>query len=235
MPRILLLVLVLSAALAGCAGRQVQLVAENEFNLMARRIAPVLQQREIIDANGAYVSSFLKNSLPAQPGDILFRRLSPAFRFRVDPALLPSTFAASKTAADSVQMLPDGFVLRQGMEDITVKLLAAVDWNGDSVDDWMILCRVKNIHNGGLRDYYLVVEKTDTPIIKPRLIAVYDCINKSCQLFITVNKPASKQEFEPESPVIDVEAGDRNITLPPGAPVPDSAPKETLKEQRISG
>ena len=96
---------------AGCSGKQVHVTVENEFNTMAKRLAPVLKAHSVIDEHGAYVAPvFSTPELPPQLGEYLFQRLSPAFRFKVDPALLPPTFALSRTAGDTVEMQPYGFM-----------------------------------------------------------------------------------------------------------------------------
>ena len=83
--------------------------------MMAKRLAPVLKAHGVIDEHGAYVAPvFSTPELPPQLGEYLFQRLSPAFRFKVDPALLPPTFALSRTAGDTVEMQPYGFMLGQG-------------------------------------------------------------------------------------------------------------------------
>ena len=234
-----LCILAVVFCLSGCTGKQVRVSSETEFFVMARRLAPVLRDRGVIDEQGAYLQPlFGSASLPPQFGEYLFRRLSPAFRFQVDPSLLPATFAASRTPGDSVEIRPDGFVLEQGLDRVTVTLLAETDWNDDELPDWLLLCRVKSVQGTGLRDYYLVVYKTDAPILRPRLIAVYDCLSRTCNLFVTPAAPGKKKDapaYDPELPVVDVEAGQRDITLPPGTPPPDETPKSSLHEQKISG
>ena len=127
---------------AGCSGKQVHVTVENEFNMMAKRLAPVLKAHGVIDEHGAYVAPvFSTPELPPQLGEYLFQRLSPAFRFKVDPALLPPTFALSRTAGDTVEMQPYGFMLGQGADIVTVTLLAQTDWNDDGLNEWLLLCR----------------------------------------------------------------------------------------------
>ena len=41
---------------AGCSGKQVHVTVENEFNMMAKRLAPVLKAHGVIDEHGAYVA-----------------------------------------------------------------------------------------------------------------------------------------------------------------------------------
>lgn len=238
-PSLAFCILAVILCLSGCTGKQVRVSSETEFTVMAQRLAPVLRDRGVIDAKGAYIEPlFGSASIPPQFGDYLFRHLSPAFRFRVDPSLLPSTFAASRTPEDSVEIRPYGFVLGQGLDVITVSLIAETDWNDDTIPDWLLLCRVKSIRGTGLRDYYLVVTRTDNPVLRPDLVTVYDCLSQTCKLFVTPASRGKKEAtpaYEPELPVVDVEAGQRNITLPPGTPPPDTAPKSTLHEQKING
>lgn len=231
-----LLCLLFLVLVSGCAGKHVRVTVENEFNQMAKRIAPVLRDRGVIDEHGAYIQPlFGESTLPPQLGDLLFKRLSPRFRFRVDPSLLPATFAASRATGDTVSMQPYGFELGQGTDFVTVTLLAETDWNDDGAIDWVLLCRVKSIlGKNNMRDYYLVVEKLNTPILEPKLIAVYDCMSRTCKLFVDVN---AKKElpYAPEEPVIEVKAGQQNVTLPPGAPVPADAPQLKMKETKLGG
>ena len=230
--------------LGGCfLGKQVRVTSEPEFNLMARRIGPILRDCGILDEQGAYWQPlFGAADLPEHLGEVLFRRLSPAFRFQLDPSLLPPTFAASRAAGGTVRLLPEGFILSQGQEEVRVQLLAETDWNDDKQPDWLLLCRVKTervevsgiVRGQGLRDYYLLVEDTAAPVLQPRLLAVYDCLKNRCQLFIVPSRQAGdrKSVFEPEAPVVDVEPGEGEITLPPAkAPLPQDA----VREQKLAG
>lgn len=230
-PLFLLLILLMSV---GCSGKYVRVADDLEFNTMAKRLAPVLRDRGVIDDKGAYISPLFGTSdLPPQLGDYLFQRLSPAFRFQVDPSLLPPTFASSRSHGDTLEMRPRGFVLSQGTDVVTVTLLAQTDWNNDKSDDWLLLCRVKSIHNNGLLDYYLVVEQPYAATLKPRLLAVYDCRSKICKLFVELAAKKELPAYAPEIPVIEVEAGQRNVTLPPGTPPPAGSSEEHIKEQKL--
>ena len=205
---------------AGCSGKQVHVTAENEFNTMAKRLAPALKAHGVIDEHGAYaVPVFSAPELPPQLGEYLFQRLSPAFRFKVDPTLLPPTFALSRTAGDTVEMRPYGFMLGQGADIVTVTLLAQVDWNDDGLNEWLLLCRVKPlIGKNNMRDYYLLIEKPGASILVPKLLAVYDCLSQSCRLFVDVDQ--KKPPYTPEEPTIEVKIGQKDVTLPPNAPPP---------------
>ena len=218
---------------AGCSGKQVHVTVENEFNMMAKRLAPVLKAHGVIDEHGAYVAPvFSTPELPPQLGEYLFQRLSPAFRFKVDPALLPPTFALSRTAGDTVEMQPYGFMLGQGADIVTVTLLAQTDWNDDGLNEWLLLCRVKPIiGKNNMRDYYLLVEKPGASILVPKLLAVYDCLSQSCKLFVDVDQ--KKPPYAPEEPTIEVKIGQKDVTLPPNAPPPPGAPQHEFKESRI--
>ena len=215
---------------AGCSGKQVHVTVENEFNMMAKRLAPVLKAHGVIDEHGAYVAPvFSTPELPPQLGEYLFQRLSPAFRFKVDPALLPPTFALSRTAGDTVEMQPYGFMLGQGADIVTVTLLAQTDWNDDGLNEWLLLCRVKPIiGKNNMRDYYLLVEKPGASILVPKLLAVYDCLSQSCKLFVDVDQ--KKPPYAPEEPTIEVKIGQKDVTLPPNAPPPPGAPQHEFKE-----
>lgn len=218
---------------AGCSGKQVHVTVENEFNTMAKRLAPVLKAHGVIDEHGAYVAPvFSTPELPPQLGEYLFQRLSPAFRFKVDPALLPPTFALSRTAGDTVEMQPYGFMLGQGADIVTVTLLAQTDWNDDGLNEWLLLCRVKPIiGKNNMRDYYLLVEKPGASILVPKLLAVYDCLSQSCKLFVDVDQ--KKPPYAPEETTIEVKIGQKDVTLPPNTPPPPGAPQHEFKESKL--
>lgn len=220
---------------AGCSGKQVHVTTENEFNLMARRLPSILRDRGLIDGQGAYYAPvFSVPELPDAVGEYLFRRLSPAFRFRVDPSLLPPTFAQSRTAGDTVEMRPYGFVLGQGTDIVTVALLALADWNDDGANEWLVLCRIKPLlGQDNMRDYYLLVEQPGAAILVPKVIAVYDCLTRSCKLFMDVDE--KKPPYAPEEPIIEVKIGQKDVLLPPGTPPPAEAPKANFHESKLGG
>lgn len=208
---------VLALALSGCATKTVQVVNEDEFNLMGRRITSLLQSRGVLDTEGGYVSSMLSmGSFPSPAGDALYTGLSPAFRFKLDPRLVPPSFSASKGPADTLEMRKDGFRMTQGADTITVTLLGSTDWTGDGAPEWFVLCRVNSFVNGTDRDYYLVINDPDTRPMKAELIAVYDCRSRMCTLFVE-EKPGKEPAFNPEARVIEVEAGQRSVVPPPNA------------------
>lgn len=221
--------------LTGCGTKTVQLVNENEFNLMGRRITSLLQNRGVLNTEGGYISALLPTSaFPSPVGEILYTGLSPAFRFKLDPKLVPPSFAASKGPADSLEMLKDGFRMTQGADTVTVTLLGGTDWTGNGGKEWFVLCRVNSFVNNTDRDYYLVITDPDSRPMKSELIAVYDCRSRMCTLFVE-EKPGKEPAFNPETRVIEVEAGQRPVVPPPAAKGTDAAedperagqPKET--------
>lgn len=231
----LLLICLLASWVTGCAAPRLRIVNEPEFTVMAREIGPALRACGILDADNSYVVSLFGGRIPPNPGERLFARLSPAFRFKVDPALLPATFAQSCGPGDSVIFRPDGFVMDRSGERVTVALLAVVDRCGTDQEEWLLLCRVAVPHAAGLLDYYLLAEQPDAPILHPRLLAVRDCRSRRCGIFVT---GSGAREPVPEAPVIDVEAGAQPVTLPPGAEPPSAPagqPARSLRESPLGG
>lgn len=218
----------------GCSAKTVTVTDAAEFAAMVRRLAPVLQQHAVVDNQGAYTVPLLSPPVPDQLGRLLFERLSPAFRFRLDPALLPPTFAASRTPSDSLTLRPSGFILNQGAQEVRVALVAVTDWNNDGNDDWLLLCRVRSATDRSLLDYYLVLEHPEAPRLIPRVIGVYDCRSGSCTL-ATEGAPGSSTVLHPETPVIEVEAGRQVVTPPPGSPLPQGAARhQGIEERRLT-
>ena len=67
----------------------------------------------------------------------------------------------------------------------------------------------------------------------PKLLAVYDCLSRSCKLFVDVNE--KKPPYAPEEPIIEVKIGQKDVTLPPNAPTPPGAPGHDFKESKLGG
>ena len=59
---------------AGCSGKQVHVTVENEFNTMAKRLAPVLKAHSVIDEHGAYVAPVF--STPELPPPVSYTHLT---------------------------------------------------------------------------------------------------------------------------------------------------------------
>lgn len=229
-----LVCLLLGMLSGGCSAKTVTVADEAEFAAMVRRLAPVMQQHDIVDSRGAYSAPLLSASVPDQLGTLLFERLSPAFRFRLDPALLPPTFAASRSPSDSLLLQPSGFILRQGAQEVRVALVAVTDWNNDGADDWLLLCRVRSATDRSLLDYYLLIEHPDAARLIPRVIGVYDCRSGTCTL-TTEGAPGGNAVLHPEAPVIEVEAGRQVVTPPPGSPLPQGASRpQGIEERRLA-
>ena len=219
---------VLGLVLCGCSAKTVTVADEAEFATMIRRIGPVLQKRAVVDEQGAYMTPVFGGGVP-DAGAVLYERLSPAFRFRVDPSLLPPTFAATRAKGDSLRMRPDGFLLQQGLQEIRVALLGITDWNDDGRDDWLVLCRVRSPGERTDLDYYLAITDTEAARLIPRVLAVYDCRSARCRLLVE-GAEKGNAGLHPESPVIEVEAGQREITPAPGS-FKDG--EDAVKEQKL--
>lgn len=227
----LFLICLLAPWVAGCAAPHLRVVNEPEFTVMAERIGPTLRAHGILDEDNAYTTPLFGGQTPSDLGARLFNRLSPAFRFKVDPALLPATFAQSRGPGDSVIFRPDGFVMDRSGERVTVALLAVVDRHGQ--EEWLLLCRVSTPRVAELLDYYLLAERPDAPILRPKVLAVRDCRSRRCGIF---GAGPGTREPVPEAPVIDVEAGQQPVTLPPGAEPPaERAGRPGLRERALGG
>lgn len=220
------------ALLTGCATKTVSVTDADEFGIMARRITPLLQSRQILDSEGAYVAPLIPLAGLFQTGDYLYQHLSPAFRFQLDPSLLPPSFAATQRPGDSIEIRANGFLLRQGSESVQVQKLAEVDWNSDGRTDWLLLCRVDSPAINEKRDYYLVVEDVEATPLVARLIAAYDCRNQTCNLFV---EPGPGTSLAPETQVLEGTPGQRAIIPPPNSPAPEGMPKPTIQEKKLGG
>lgn len=225
--------------LSGCAMQPVEVLRPDEFSTMATRLRDEMVRHNVLDADGAYEPGLSVREpgeyRPASFGEDLFRRLSTRFRLPDGGAGgTPATFADSMGTNADVRIGRGGFVLAQGMDIISVSIIAITDWNGDGVRDWLLVCRVQPLLGNGPRDYYLVVENVQpTGQIATRTLAIYDCIDGKCTL-ITGKARKDVLGFDPEHPVIEARPGDQ-VTLPPGSPAPAGAREDRrVNEQSLA-
>jgi hypothetical protein len=119
------------------------------------------------------------------------------------------------------------------MDIITVSIIAVTDWNGDGVNDWLLVCRVKPLLGNGPRDYYLAVDNvTAEGVLQPKIIAIYDCQDGTCVL-VTGKARKDVLGFDPEHPYVDATPGDQ-VTLPPGSPAPTGGVHEDRRVEEQS-
>ncbi len=233
-------IVLLSLVLSGCAMQQpVEVLRPDEFSTMATRLRTELVRRGLLDENGAYEPGLPMNShgeyRPASFGEELYKRLSTRFRMpdAATGGLTPETFAASASPRDDVRIGKGGFVMAQGMDIITVSIIAVTDWNGDGVNDWLLVCRVKPLLGNGPRDYYLAVDNvTAEGVLQPKIIAIYDCQDGTCVL-VTGKARKDVLGFDPEHPYVDATPGDQ-VTLPPGSPAPTGGVHEDRRVEEQS-
>jgi hypothetical protein len=230
----------LSALLSGCvmstivatvSGDTVTVLDDSGFRSLAQRFKPALQAKRLLDGDGNWVEPLVSlTSAPADAGNRLFRRLSPAFRFqRTDAAQAPATFTASRVEGDELAMSSRGFSLVQGTRRVSVSLIALADWNGDGKDDWIVRCAVRASQpptDGFARDYYLVITNPDAALFRPQMIGVYDCHNQNCVAY------ADGRNCPPEDLTVDLRAGQRIVTAPPAKPGKDRKP-DALQEKKL--
>ena len=209
--------LLLLGLLAGCQGKQIVVVDESAFEAMARRVAPELQCRDILDSDGAYLTSLLSslNDVPQDAGQRLFQRLSPAFRYRgTDTSMLPASFTQAKALGDSLHMSPTGFILDQGEQRIAVSLLGLADWNNTETQSWFAQCRILWPSYNEERIYYLVIENPEAAVYHPQVLAIYDCRQGRC---VTYRTDTQARDMPIEDAVVDLLPGQQEITAPPRA------------------
>ena len=209
--------LLLLGLLAGCQGKQVVVADKSAFEAMARRTAPELQRRDILDSDGAYLISLLTslNDVPQDSGQRLFQRLSPAFRYRgTDTSMLPASFAQAKALGDTLHMSPTEFILDQGEQRVAVSLIGLADWNNAEIQSWFVQCRILWPSYNEERIYYLVVENPEATVYHPQVLAIYDCRQGRCVTYRTENQA---REMPVEDAIVDLLPGQQEITAPPKA------------------
>lgn len=199
--------------LAACGGKVVTVVDQGGFDAMARRTAPIMKAKDILDSGGAYTTPMLSafGGAPDDAGHRLAHRLDPAFRFReTDPALLPASFADAKALGDRLLIGPYGFVLEQGAQRVAASLLGLADWSDSGADAWFVQCRV-NYANGDERTYYLVISDPEAARYRAEVLGIYDCRGGRCTTYLE----SGTGSLPGEEVVIDLLPGQQDITAPP--------------------
>ncbi|MCH5276516.1 MAG: motor neuron and pancreas homeobox protein 1 [Desulfovibrionaceae bacterium] len=221
-------VLCLACLLSGCvtpAGNlTVQALDKPEFRTMTSVLRPQLTRHGLLTEDGAWYEPVLSLAglglgSTAHAGATLFERLSPAFRFPgLAQDLLPGSFRGMVTGEAGVSVTAHAFTVLQGVDKVHVSLLALTDWTRDGRDDWLLLCRIEPQNQPGTRrDYYLLVDDPAAPVLKPRVLAIRDCVSGRCRIVETADDPG----LAPESPAMELMQGQQTITQPPA-----SAPAE---------
>ena len=200
--------------LVACSLRPVQVVQEQQFTSMCKRLGPEMLRRSLLDEQGNYLAPLSSTSDSDHAyGSILFRRLSPSFRYAAQETGLPSSFAEGNEAQD-VQLGEKGFKLRQGLNTVEMEMIAVADWEGNGNSEWLASCKIVPEGSLASRTYYLAIAKAPDELapLVARVLAVYDCENFVCTLY---SGSGGAQPYAPEAAVIESMPGQRKITSPP--------------------
>lgn len=195
---------------AGCApqnSRLVEALDGGQFVAMSRAMRPVMLKKNIVDSNGDWYSPMFP-SRPADAGKTLVDRLSPAFRFPGARMPETATFRSMLTTDAKVKLEDNKATIEQGMNRVTLELVAVTDWNNDGVEDWLVLCRTGYSDTPRrFREYYLVVIDLKTPVLKPYVLMVLDHVYNR----VTVRNDATGGELV-ESNVVEFLQGQSTMT-----------------------
>ncbi|MDR2696738.1 MAG: hypothetical protein LBC79_10230 [Deltaproteobacteria bacterium] len=219
-----LILLCIPLCVSACSQRSVRVVQERQFTIMCGQLQPEMIRRSLLDEQGNYLASPLRAfALKKDYGDILFRQLSPSFRYHADnPMTVPTTFAESAASMQDVQIHSYGFTLTQGLDTITLNLIARSDWEGNGRQEWLLSCKVTSGGAPVSRTYYLALPDLEKEgVLSARILAVFECLAYDCKLHLP---NAGEASYAPESPVLESMPGQRAITSPPAKPsVPPAA------------
>ena len=195
---------------AGCApqnSRMVEALDGGQFVAMSRAMRPVMLKKNIVDEKGDWYSSMFP-SRPADAGKTLVNRLSPAFRFPGSRIPETATFRSMLTPDARVKTADNKATIEQGMNRVSLELVAVTDWNNDGVDDWLVNCRTGYTDTPQrFREYYLVIINLTTPVLKPYVLMVLDHVYSR----VTVRNDASGGELV-ETNVMEFLQGQSTMT-----------------------
>ena len=204
--------------MSACSLRSVRVVQERQFATMCAQLRPEMIRRSLLDEQGNYLASPLRAfTLKSDYGELLFRHLSPSFRYNADnPMAAPKTFAESAASMRDVQIRDYGFTLKQGLDTVDLNLIARSDWEGGGQQEWLLSCKVAFGSTPVSRTYYLALPDLEAEgVLTARVLAVFECIAYDCTLHLP---QAGESAYAPESPVIESMPGQRVITSPPANP-----------------
>ena len=181
-----------------------------QFVAMSRAMRPVMLKKNMVDKDGNWYSPMF-SSRPADAGKILVDRLSPAFRFPHARVAVAPTFRAMLSPEAKVTLEDSRATIEDGMNRVTLELVAVTDWNNDGVDDWLVLCRSGYIDTPRrFREYYLVIIDLKTPVLQPYVLMVLDHVYNR----VTVQNDASAGELV-ESSAVEYMQGQAVVTQAP--------------------
>lgn len=199
--------------LSSCAPRDCRMVDAlngGQFVAMSRAMRPVMLKKNMVDEKGDWYSPFFV-SRPENAGKTLVDRLSPAFRFPDARVPVPPTFRATLTPEAKVQYDGARATIEQGMNRVSLELVAVTDWNNDGKDDWLVHCRTGYTDTPQrYREYYLVIIDLTTPVLKPYVLMVLDHVYGK----VTVRNDASSGELV-ESTAVEFLQGQATMTQAP--------------------
>lgn len=206
-------------------------VNEAVFWKMTHDLRSAMQERKIVDNEGAWHSRriSLRNvglGDGNRAGDLLFRNLSPSFRFPDLPrSQQPVSFQALSTPETRVQVDEYQFAMSLGTDEIHAELVAIVDWTGDGQPDWLVLCIIKSTNAPIRREYYLCLPSGEAGLDKPQILGVRDCLGGTCQFFSKTEESYKFTDYN----ALDFLPGQEDITAPPNAAYrePDAGPIKT--------
>ena len=184
-----------------------------------------------VDKDGNWYSPMF-SSRPADAGKILVDRLSPAFRFPHARVAVAPTFRAMLSPEAKVTLEDSRATIEDGMNRVTLELVAVTDWNNDGVDDWLVLCRSGYIDTPRrFREYYLVIIDLKTPVLQPYVLMVLDHVYNR----VTVQNDASAGELV-ESSAVEYMQGQAVVTQAPDSRSMKKKLEEgsSLKESSLS-
>ena len=209
-----------SCLLLGCATRPVAVVEQKEFLQMARRMPGELQARRLLDANLSYLPAMGFASFN-EYGPRLFRNLSPSFIFNDAGRTLPGeTFAAGLQPGSRPRIGPNGFMIEQPSQRITVSMVAIADWDGDGTKEWIVSCKVQPKRGGRDRTYYVLIPppRDAGERLRGAVAAVWECFGHACSLYVRDSKATARLSADPgagATEVQDVVPGLQPVTTPP--------------------
>ena len=227
--------LCLPPLLCACATtRPIEVIEEKGFLQMARTLRADMRERNLLDANAAYLEPLSRSDRGTPYGDILYRQLSPSFMFddTVGHVYLGETFHATRTPRSRVQQRSHGFTIHHPTQTLRVTMLAITDWNGDGEKEWIVSCRTDPLRGGRSREYYLAVPPPKHPSdrLNGTVLAVNDCFGLACTLYVKKSSAARHgARRDGATSVEDVTPGLENVTE---APLPASGHNGGNLEER---
>ncbi len=156
---LLVFLLLAAGSLSGCAlgGGGAAVVDNTEYARLIRTLPKVMQAQGLADADLRYTDTGRPDG---KFSELMFAQLSPDFLFgeQGHHIYFGENFHATLTPKSRVYPDSDGqgFAIVHPTQRLHMRMLAVLDWNKDTQEDWLMRCTIESFRGNRVRHYYVL-------------------------------------------------------------------------------